>query len=266
LVQPFAKEIPNTVCFWNWGFCGVCYFAGMIPALKPVLDKTVQALRERLGTNLYSCCVYGSAVRGNFIEGVSDINLLIVLNLSDPAAHELVGRVIGGEERVDPFILGRAGFERSARAFASKFSSIKRNYEVLHGADPLASVTIDPSLERFLCEQALRNLRLRMVYAFVTRSRNKAYGRFLLRSVTPFFVQASEVLRLEGITVPKDLEGRVPLIEKQFNIDAEVLRDLLRLKQNPKGIEKDGEERWHGRVFPVLDAVVNWVESNWRSK
>src|SRR5882762_763713 len=103
---------------------------------QALVDKAVQALGKELGANLYSCCLYGSAVRGNFIEGISDINLLIVLNESNPTAHQAVTRAIGSEKQIDPFILGRPGFARSANAFASKFASIKRNYRVVHGADP----------------------------------------------------------------------------------------------------------------------------------
>ena len=238
----------------------------MTPNFDSLLDKAVQALRDGLGPNLYSCCLYGSAVRGNFIEDVSDLNLLIILNESNSAAHDAVGRAIGSEKLIDPFILGRPGFARSARAFAAKFASIKRNYRVVHGADPLADLTIDPGLERFLCEQALRNLRLRMVYAFVTRSRSKAYCRFLVHSVTPLFVQISEVLRLEGVAVPKEFDARIPLMEQKFKINGQVLRDLLELKQDPKAAERCPDEQWHERLFPVVDTVVNWVEANWSAK
>jgi hypothetical protein len=235
----------------------------MTTRLEPLLDKAISALRERLGANLYSCCLYGSAVRGNFIDGISDINLLIILNESNPAAHQAVSDAIGAEGQIDPFILGRAGFERSARAFASKFASIKRNYRVLHGADPLAELRIDPELERFLCEQALRNLRLRLVFAFVTRHRNKTYQRFITRSVTPLFVQFSEALRLQGTTVPKEFEPRIPLLEKQFGIDGAVLRDLLALKQDSQRLAENELVAWHQRLFPVVDTVVKWVEANW---
>ena len=229
-------------------------------------DKAVQALRHHLGPNLYSFCLYGSAVRGNFIEGISDINLLIVLNESNPGAHQAVARAIGGEKEIDPFVLGRAGFARSARVFGSKFASIQRHHRVLHGPDPLAGLAADPALERFLCEQALRNLRLRLVYAFVTRARTHGYRRFLLRTVTPLFVQFSEVLRLEGLTVPKEFEARVPLMEKQFHIDGEFLIELLAAKEDPDDAGEEDDEEWHERLFPMVDAVVNWVEATWNSR
>lgn len=237
----------------------------MTPKLKAVLDPAVEALRRELGDNLFSCCVYGSAVRGNAIEGMSDINLLIVLNQSNCGAHEAVARAIGGLPPIDPFVLAKRGFERSVRAFAPKFASIKRNYRVLHGADPLATMSVEAGMERFLCEQAVRNLRLRLVYSFVTRAQHKAYDRFVVRHVTPLIVQCSEVLRLGGWDVPKAFEARLPGLEKEFQINGQVLRDLLALKKHPVRFSDAEAQAWHERLFPLVDGVLLWIESHWQS-
>jgi hypothetical protein len=77
----------------------------------------------------------------------------------------------------------------------------------------------DPALERFLCEQAVRNLRLRLVYTFVTRSKRKPYERFLIAHVTTLFVQLSQVMRLNGGSLPKDFEGRIAIFEAEFKIN-----------------------------------------------
>ena len=234
--------------------------------IQETLDAAVSALRAELGENLFSCCVYGSAVRGNAIEGVSDINLLILLNQSDSAAHAAVGHAIGAQPVIDPFILGRRGFARSVRAFAPKFASIRRNYKVLHGADPLADMTVDAALEKFLCEQAVRNLRLRLVYAFVTRSQHKAYDKFVVRNITAMFVQFSEALRLNGVVMPQSFEERVPVLATEFKLDGQVLRDLLALKKQPQKFSEADAVGWHEKLFPVVDAVLVWMETNWPAK
>jgi len=231
--------------------------------MQPGLDRIVQDLVGSLGDNLFSCCLYGSAVRGNLQEGVSDLNLLLVLNTSDAAAHARIATVIGKLNRIDPFILGRTGLERSVRAFAAKFSSIKRNYRVLHGADPLATIEIGAALERFLCEQALRNLRLRLVYAYVMRAREGHYGGFLIKCVTPLFLRLSEVLRLEGFDVPIAFAERLPLFEKHFGFDAAVLRELLEAKLARRNLSEQQAEQWHPRLFPIVDAAVHWIEHHW---
>jgi predicted nucleotidyltransferase len=130
--------------------------------LQPRLDRAVAALRKALGSNLRSCCVYGSVVRGNYVEGKSDINLLLVLQASTPDAHRAIADAMKGSPNVDPFVLGTRGFARSVRAFAPKFESIRRHYRVIYGEDPLADIKTDARLDRFLCEQAIRNLRLRL--------------------------------------------------------------------------------------------------------
>jgi hypothetical protein len=234
--------------------------------LQVALDQALDALRAELGDNLYSCCVYGSAVRGNSIEGISDINLLVILNQSSSEAHQAIARAIGASGKIDPFILGRSGFERSARAFATKFASIKRNYRVLHGADPLADFGIDAALEKFLCEQALRNLRLRLIYSFVTRQRHQAYDKFIIQNITGLFVQLSEALRLQGLEVPTAFEARVPLLEREFKINGQVVRDLLALKKSPVKFTDADTIAWHTKLFPLVDTVLHWIEANWPTK
>jgi len=121
-------------------------------------------------------------------------------------------------------------------------------------------------LEKFLCEQAVRNLRLRLVYSFVTRAQHKAYDRFVVRHITPMFVQWSEVLRLSGVDIPVAFEARIPSLEKEFKIDGQVLRDLLALRKKPVRFSDAEAVAWHERLFPAVDAVIVWIESHWQTQ
>lgn len=235
----------------------------MNPKLESTLNEAVKALEAELGGNLYSCCLYGSAVRGNAIEGVSDLNLLIVLNESDSTAHQAVARALTKYPLIDPFVLAKRGFARSVRAFASKFASIRRHHRVLSGVDPLADIKIDPQMERFLCEQTIRNLRMRHVYSFVTRSRHQGYDKFLVGAVTPLFVSFSEALRLEGVAIPTDFEARIPVLAREYKIDEALLRDLLALKSTPRRLSDAEVLKMHERVSPLVDAVLGWIEAHW---
>lgn len=231
--------------------------------LQNTLDRMLPALAEALGDNLCSCCLYGSAVRGNLVEGVSDLNLLIILNHSTPQAHQSLAKIFSGKTNVDPFILSRSGLARSARVFAPKFQSIRRNYRVLLGHDLLAELEPDPELARLLCEQSIRNLRLRLVYAFVKRDRQKTYERFICRIATGLVVQVSEILRMGGASVPKPFSARIGLMEAEFGPEATVIGELLELKNNPRSFTDDEAVLWHGRLFPFVEKVVGWIESRW---
>jgi hypothetical protein len=226
------------------------------------VQDAVSALREELRDDLFSCCIYGSAVREDVEAHGSSFNLLIVLRHSDVVTQSAVTRAIGGKLQIAPFVLGRPGFERSVRAFAAKFASIRRHYRVLHGEDPLAGIQITVGLERFLCEQALRNLRLRLSHSFITHQRHSAYSVFLSKSVVPIFLRLSEILRLDNAEYPTELRKRVPILASYFNVDASILSDLLELKASPKEL-KDGEAEWHRRTLEVLNAAIGWIEAHW---
>lgn len=231
-----------------------------VPA--PAQDA-VDALRRELGDKLHSCCLYGSAVRDGTGSAPADFNLLIVLRTSDADTQSAVARAIGANPRIEPFVLGLAGFDRSVRAFAAKFASIKRNYRVLHGTDPLAPVEIAPELERFLCEQALRNLRLRLAHSFITRQQHGRYGAFLAASVNALFLRLSEIVRLAGGTHPKGMRERIPALAQFFQIDTTTLADLLTFKAEPRKLSDDETVTWHRQTFAIVNAAVVWIEANW---
>ena len=236
---------------------------------REVLNAAVDGLKSQLGDNLYACVVYGSAVRGDFVPVASDINLLIVLNESTPQAHADIAGVAGGKLRIDPFVIGRPGMERSLHAFAMKFLSIQRDYEVLHGVDPLAGFEINAEHQRFLCEQQLRNVRLRLVRAFIVfGGQRRRYRAFLRQWIPTVFVDVSEALRLADIEIPHDFADRVPVIASEFEVDASVLKDLLVLKESrPRrwtdGISAEKVRDLHSRTFNLLTSVIQWMETRW---
>ena len=234
------------------------------PSFQRALDKAVAALKSKLGENLHSCILYGSAVRDTLIEGESDLNLLIVLEESTPAAHEAIANAIKGPVRIEPFVLARGVLARSIQAFAIKFLSIKRDHRVLCGEDVLSDIHVDEDLGKFLCEQAVRNLRLRCVHAFiVSGSDAKQYERFLASILSSLFVDLSEALRRGGGQVPDAFQDRIPVLEKTFGGDATVLRELSDLKSRHRRLTTVEVRTLHARVFGLLDRAVRWMETQW---
>jgi hypothetical protein len=234
------------------------------PETQAALDRATASLKKTLGENLRSLVLYGSAVRGNLIPTVSDLNLMILLEESTPEAHAAIADAIRGPVRIEPLVLGRAFLPRSLQAFAVKFMSIRRNYRVLHGADPFEGVTVDESLAKFLCEQAVRNLRLRSVRAFVVMGHDRPrYAKFLAKLTSALFTDLAEALRRVGTDVPRSYEERIPLFEKAFGVDASVLRDLLELKSSARTPSAGEAKEFHSRLFKLLDGAVRWMEAQW---
>lgn len=227
---------------------------------REILTSVVADLQAKLDANLYSCILYGSAVRGSFVVGSSDLNLLIILNHSTPVAHREIAGILQRKVRIEPFIISRIGMERSFEAFAIKFCSIKRHYRVLYGNDPLRDLVIDEKILLFLTEQALRNLRLRTVRAYIRLSRNRQqYLGYLVRIVPQVFTEIASALRVRGIPVEGDFAHRIPLFTDHLGDHAQVLKDLLALKEQKVALRDDELFQVHNQLFTLLDRTIGWL-------
>ena len=238
----------------------------------PVLPERYQSalvnvhrrLRHTLGDNLWSCVVYGSAVRGDVVDGQSDLNLLLILERSTPEAHAAIADGVAGPVPVDPFVLSRRGLDRSLRAFAAKFRSIRRHYRVLSGEDPFAGPEQSVVVLRFLAEQALRNLRQRSVHAYIRLGADPArYRHWLQRTVPAVFTHLAEVLRLDGMQLPDDFQARIGELEAGYGHAMPVLGELLQVRIAPRPLNAEDVERIHRHLFDVLDHAVARVEQRW---
>lgn len=233
---------------------------GVSKVLDPVMDR----LQKTLVDNLHSGVIYGSAVRGDFVDGKSDVNLLLVLNRSTPEAHAAIADALESAARVEPFVVSRWELPRSRRVFALKFLSIKRHYRVVHGEDSMADFDPDPGLVRFLCEQALRNLRLRLTHAFVTHKGDRTrYSRLVIESLAALFTVLSDPIRTAGHEVPTAYADRPGLLAETYRADTGVLTDLLALKKSGRRMTQDEAAGIHRGLYQLLSQALEWVREQW---
>jgi len=115
-------------------------------AVDSIIDQAAAALAEQLKENLHSLILYGSAVRGDLVATASDVNFLLVLQASTSASHRVIRAVVQCFPRLNPFIVELSGMPRAVRVFALKFLSIRRDYRLLRGVDPLVDLQVPRDL------------------------------------------------------------------------------------------------------------------------
>jgi len=233
---------------------------GVSKVLDPVLDRLGNTLLD----NLYSGVIYGSAVRGDFVDGESDVNLLLVLNRSTPEAHSAIADALESVAGIEPFVVSRWELPRSRRVFALKFLSIKRHYRVVHGEDPVADFEPEQGLLRFLCEQALRNLRLRLTHAFITFKGDRTrYTRLVIESLAALLTALSDPIRTAGHDVPTAYADRPGILGETYRAETGVLTDLLALKKSGRRITEDEAAEIHRGLYQLLSQALEWVKEQW---
>lgn len=118
----------------------------------------------------YAAVLYGSGARGEFVPGVSDVNLLVVCEALDVAALKRLGGPMQGLRRAGqppPLLIERDEWERAADVFPIEITDMQIAHILLRGADPVTGHRIEPPDLRRALEAELRGklLRLRQAYA-----------------------------------------------------------------------------------------------------
>jgi predicted nucleotidyltransferase len=135
---------------------------------RDALYKVTDSAREIFGEYLYSIIVYGSATRGAYIRGKSDLNLLIVLTKTDFDSFRRFSDIISqvhDKLLVEPYIVCRDELPNLANYFPTRLWDMRRSYVVITGEDVLANLNPDVSAIRINARRELFNLMLRLRHA-----------------------------------------------------------------------------------------------------
>lgn len=167
-----------------------------------------------------SAVLYGSAVRGDWVAGRSDVNLLLVVEDASPdALTRLTPAIAQWHERgfTPPLLIARDEWRRATDVFPVEITDIRLAYRVLLGPDPLDGlVVVDGDLRRAL-EASLRGklVHLRQAWArFSTLM--PVLGGFASTSLSELLVllRATAVLlgRRPGETAAETISGLADLL------------------------------------------------------
>jgi predicted nucleotidyltransferase len=226
-----------------------------LPAtIKTKLQELRDALVGALGDDLQALIVYGSAVRGGFVEGRSDLDLLIVLRHDDRALLEKIGGAIllaRTSARIESMLLRGDELAKAADVFPLLFDDVRSRHALLYGTDPFAGLAISDAHRRLRIEQELREarIRLRLVLSeapLLPRLLNGAVARKVKQLRSPLHA----LLRLRGRTVDDATAAVVREACTLYEADAEA---ILRFDEAP--------EEAYDALTRLLDAAIADVDA-----
>jgi predicted nucleotidyltransferase len=171
--------------------------------LAPLLSETDRMLGSR-----YSAILYGSAARGDFIPGHSDVNLMLIVEDATPEIIRSLGQALKPWRKArlaPPLLMSRREWERATDAFPIEVTDMRASYQVLRGDDLLSSAEVLPSDLRRALEREFRGklLRLRQGYAALTPDPG-ALGALATQSAGTVMVLLRSLLALLGKPAPAD--------------------------------------------------------------
>lgn len=221
-------------------------------------------LSELYGDSLLSVGLYGSAARGDYREGASDLNVLVILRELGPAElrrGSAVARAWVEAGNPPPLMFSEAEWSSSADAFPIEYSDIETAHIVLHGSDPFSEVRVRWEHLRLLCEHELKakKIALREHYLLSAESPEEL-GSLLAGSVSTFVALFRAGLRLSGDDVPRTAEKVVAAVAERAGFDPAPVHRALRARAGAETLRLQADDPI---VVGYLDAVAragDWLD------
>lgn len=220
----------------------------------------VRELETVYGADLASAVLYGSAARGEFRPGQSDLNLLVLLREVTPAALRRasdLSRAWVAEGNPPPLILSVDEWRRSADVWAIELADIRDAHLTLAGADPFAGIEIHPEDLRLQCERELKGKQIQLRERYLLfAGQPEELGELLVRSFSTFLVLFRTVLRLSGEGGVRDAETVVRRTAERVGFDPAPLLEIQRARASG---EKPRPQADSPMVVGYMDAVSRVV-------
>jgi hypothetical protein len=201
--------------------------------------------------------LYGSAARGDYREGVSNLNLLVVVRTADAATLRL-GSALAREwvaaGNPPPLILDAAEWLGSADVFPIEYSDMREAHVVLHGGNPFQGLEIAWPDLRLQCEHELKTKQIQLREHYLLAADSPAeLGKLLTQSFPTFLTLFRTALRLAGEEVPRPPETVLDAAGRRIGFDTAPFLEVLKARQDGGKFEPAGDG-------PVVEGYLAGVE------
>jgi len=208
---------------------------GLSGETQQLLQAYVQAVKGVFGEQLEGMLLYGSAVRGEFLPGRSNLNILLLVSSYDSAVlkqYSALHRQWSKEQIVVPLFLTEEELHMSAAVFPLEFLEIQEHHRVLGGRDPFIGFHVKADRLREAVVQGLTSNLLRLRQRYVEGGGTDDAATILLPlSITSTIPLLRGVQRLLGRPVLVQSDAVIKDVAEQLKLDLQGLLDALLLKR-----------------------------------
>jgi predicted nucleotidyltransferase len=222
-------------------------------SVRDHVSELARGLEALAGSALRAVIVYGSAARGEFKQGTSDVDVVVVLEKADRALLERMGEklaVARAVARVDAMIVVADEIPRAADVFPLFYDDIRGAHVVVHGSDPFSELVVSDAHRRLRIEQELREAQIRLHLGVAeARGDRKALGVLVHKKLRQLRFPLRALLELSGVECGYGLDVVLGKAGKLLKHDTS---DLLRVDAHP--------DRAHDALAGLLARAIDAVD------
>lgn len=199
------------------------------------IRELAKELAAVAGNDLVSLILYGSGTGPDYVEGLSDINFLVVVRAS-PLAVLMRLRSHWNRWRKQglavPLVVEREFLHRAADVFPMELSDMRERHEVLVGEDLLQEIVIDPGHLRRQLEFELRSKWLKLGSIYVQgRDLGRSLDGILLEAAKSFSILLRHLLRLTGNAPSPTYHEVAEQSERHLGLSLPATKTLLEIRR-----------------------------------
>lgn len=214
-------------------------------SLKKIREEFIPEVQKSFGDALEAVILYGSAARGSYVPGGSDINLLIIIREPDPEKI----MALGSEEarllkkhHISLHVLSEGEFIRSADIFPMEYLDIREAGQVLYGENIAERLTITRKNLRHQVEERLRgNINALRQALIASRGSSRLLSQLLRANFGTLIAPLRGLLRLKEEALQQSGEkertqprGELELLQKvqeEYGVDTTPLKEVLTFRE-----------------------------------
>ena len=228
--------------------------------MQTVCANFTDRLKDLFGSDLLAVILYGSAARGTYRKGVSDINLCVILEKSSPRKIFEMGRVTKSflrKHRITPLVMTHEELLSSADVFPLEYGDIREAHQVLYGDQNIFTLDLCRANLRYQLEEKLRgavnDMRSMLLAA---GGSEKLLGRLLVGWSGLGRTLFRALLRLKRISgIPAD--ALLPRVSAEYGVCMDGFAALERFRQG----EKNSAAGLAEALLEALKAFVRAVDA-----
>src|SRR5712692_2654302 len=211
------------------------------------LTELVNRLKEFAGANLECVILFGSAARGDFREGYSDLNVVCILHLLSVEELGRLAHVVKWwcveQKEPAPLFFTKDELRDAANVFAIEILDMKHGRRVLYGADVVADIEVPMNLHRVQIEHDLRTMILKLRQHYLRAPGNsKQLAPILGKSFSGVLTLLRHTVIAFGEEPPVAERDMIARAAALTGSNAAAFDALLKLRET-------GE--FHGEIVPV---------------
>lgn len=202
--------------------------------MRETLRAYLNDVTTVFGTTLESAILYGSAARGEFQPGRSNLNVLLLLARHDIEAltrYAKVHRRWKKEGIVVPLLFTSEDLRASLDLFPLEYLELRRDHVVLSGKDPFAERDPDARKLSLQCLQEIQSNLLRVRQRFVEGGGSSETMALLIPlSITGLLPSLRGLAHLLGRSGSMSADTLLQELGTSVGMDTAVLADAWRMK------------------------------------